>query len=77
MANLLSAQKISKSYSTRPLFNNVTLHLAENERLGIIGPNGSGKSTLLKILAQLETPDSGEITRRRGLSMWYIPQDDG
>jgi len=75
MANLLSAHKISKSYSTRDLFNDVTLHLSEGERLGIIGPNGSGKSTLLKILAGIETADTGEITSKRGLRLCYIPQD--
>jgi len=74
MANLLSARKISKSYSTRHLFHGVTLHLAENERLGIIGPNGAGKSTLLKILAGIETPDEGELTKKRALRLWYVPQ---
>ena len=67
MANLLSARTISKSFSTRNLFNGVTLHLEEGERLGIIGPNGAGKSTLLKILAGMETADDGEITSKRGL----------
>ena len=75
MANLLSARTISKSYSTRHLFHGVTLHLEEGERLGIIGPNGAGKSTLLKILAGLETPDDGELTSKRGLRLWYVPQD--
>ena len=74
MANLLSARTISKSYSTRHLFDGVTLHLEEGERLGIIGPNGAGKSTLLKILAGMETPDDGEITSKRGLRLWYVPQ---
>lgn len=76
MANLLSASAISKSFSTRDLFKDVTLHLDENERLGIIGPNGSGKSTLLKILAGLETADDGELTKKRGLRLWYVPQMD-
>ena len=75
MANLLSARKISKSYSTRHLFQDVTLHLEEGERLGIIGPNGAGKSTLLKILAGLETADDGEITKKRALRLWYVPQE--
>ncbi len=75
MANLLSARTISKSYSTRHLFQGVTLHLEEGERLGIIGPNGAGKSTLLKILAGLETADDGEITKKRALRLWYVPQE--
>ena len=75
MANLLSARTISKSYSTRHLFEGVTLHLEESERLGIIGPNGAGKSTLLKILAGLETADAGEITKKRALRLWYVPQE--
>ena len=74
MANLLSARTISKSFSTRHLFQGVTLHLEEGERLGIIGPNGAGKSTLLKILAGMETTDDGEITKKRGLRLWYVPQ---
>ena len=75
MANLLSARSISKSFSTRHLFHGVTLHVEEGERLGIIGPNGAGKSTLLKILAGMETTDDGELTSKRGLSLWYVPQD--
>ncbi len=75
MANLLSARTISKSYSTRNLFQSVTLHLEEGERLGIIGPNGAGKSTLLKILSGIETADDGELTSKRGLRLWYVPQD--
>jgi len=75
MANLLSARTISKSYSTRDLFQGVTLHLEEGERLGIIGPNGAGKSTLLKILAGLETADDGEITSKKSLRLWYVPQE--
>ena len=75
MANLLSASEISKSFSSRELFRCVTLHIEEQERLGIIGPNGSGKSTLLKILAGIESADEGEITVKRGLKICYVPQE--
>jgi len=47
-----------------------------DERIGLIGPNGAGKSTLLKILAGLETADTGERSLRRGLRIGYLPQDD-
>ena len=54
----------------------ITLGLFEGERTGLIGPNGSGKSTLLRILAELERPDEGELTTRRGLHLGYVAQDD-
>ena len=76
MSNLLSARSIGKSFSTRFLFQDVTIHLATQERLGIIGPNGSGKSTLLKIFAGIESCDSGEVITKRGLRLCYIPQKD-
>ncbi len=76
MPPLLSCQSLSKSYGSRPLFQDITMGIAEGERLGLIGPNGSGKSTLLRILAGLEKPDSGEITRRRNLRLAYVAQED-
>lgn len=52
------------------------MHVGERDRIGLVGPNGAGKSTLLKILAEIETPDSGEIISRRGTRLVYIAQDD-
>lgn len=76
MSTLLAALNLSKSYISHPLFDGITLRLVEGDRLGIIGPNGAGKSTLLKILAGMDDADAGEVTRRRGLRMTYVPQDD-
>jgi ABC transport system ATP-binding/permease protein len=76
MPPLLSCQSVSKSYSSRPLFRDITLMLDENERLGLIGPNGAGKSTLLKIFAEKVSPDSGTLTMRKGLRSAYVPQDE-
>ena len=76
MSTLLSAQNVSKSYASQTLFHSVSVRLSEADRVGIIGPNGAGKSTLLEILAGLETPDVGEVMRRRGLNLNYVPQDD-
>jgi ATP-binding cassette subfamily F protein uup len=76
MATLLSARDLGKSFASQTLFTGVGVHLADGDRVGLIGPNGAGKSTLLKILAGLEPPDDGEITRRRGLRMAYVEQDD-
>jgi ATP-binding cassette subfamily F protein uup len=74
MAILIGAQSLAKAYHARPLFNGLSLALSERERLGIIGPNGAGKSTLLRILAGLEEPDEGEVSRRRNLRVAYVPQ---
>jgi ATPase subunit of ABC transporter with duplicated ATPase domains len=76
MSTLLTAHSLSKSYVSNALFDGITLRLVEDDRLGIIGPNGAGKSTLLKILAGLDSADAGEVTRRRGLRMVYVPQGD-
>ena len=60
MSILLSCQDLSKSYGPHPLFAGVSLGISSGERLGFIGPNGAGKTTLMKILAGVQTPDSGE-----------------
>ena len=75
MSALIYSQKIQKSFGAKQLFHGVTFGIAENDRVGIIGPNGSGKSTFLKILAGLETPDEGTVTRRQNLRVAYVPQD--
>lgn len=76
MPPLITCQSISKSYSSRALFRDLTFIVDENERTGMVGPNGAGKSTLLKILAGHVNPDEGEVTRRRGLRVAYVPQDE-
>lgn len=76
MSALIQARNLSKTYGTRRLFGGVSISAAPGECVGMIGPNGSGKSTLLKALAGVETPDSGEITLRRGLRIGYVPQAD-
>lgn len=73
---LINCQSITKSYSNLSLFSDLSLGFYAEERTGLIGPNGSGKSTLLKILAGLETPDSGEVTGRRGIRLVYLPQNE-
>ena len=73
---IINCQSISKSFGAHQLFTDISICFYGNERLGLIGPNGSGKSTLLKILAGLETPDSGKITCQKGLKVVYLAQDD-
>ena len=76
MTVLLSLRDVAKSFGPRPLFTDLALDLRAGERVGLIGPNGAGKSTLLRILADLEPPDAGTRTARRGARIGYVAQDD-
>ena len=76
MSTLLTARDLGKAFPSNVLFEGVGFHIEEGERLGLIGPNGAGKSTLLKILAGIESPDTGDLVHRKGLVMRYVPQDD-
>ena len=73
--NLLSAEKISKSFD-EVLLNEVSLGVSEGERIGIVGRNGGGKSTLLKIIAGADNPDSGEVTRANWVRLGLLNQAD-
>jgi ABC transport system ATP-binding/permease protein len=73
---LLTCRSIGKSFGIRTLFESLSLSFLSGERCGLIGPNGSGKSTLLKIMAGIETVDSGEVQRKRDAKLVYLPQKD-
>ncbi len=74
---MLSLNNLSKSYGKRLLFSQVTFNIGARDRLALLGANGSGKSTLLEIIAGIIAPDSGTITRRRGLTVGYLSQESG
>jgi ABC transport system ATP-binding/permease protein len=76
MALLLSCRSLSRSFGGRPLFNGITLGIEDGERIGLIGPNGAGKTTFLRIVAGLDTPDSGDVSTRRNLRVAYVAQAD-
>ncbi len=71
---LLGCDSISKAFGAAPLFEDLTFVLHEGDHVGLVGPNGAGKSTFLKILAGVETPDSGTCSRRKNLRVGYVPQ---
>lgn len=73
--NLLSAENLSKSFSERMLFENITFGMSQGEKIALVGINGTGKSTLLKIFAGLIAPDTGEVSHRKGTKVVYLPQD--
>ena len=74
-AVLISCESLTKSFTSRPLFDNLSFTISEGDHVGLVGPNGSGKSTLLKILAGVEPPDSGTRAVRKGVRIGYVPQD--
>lgn len=76
MANLLNLERVSKSYGIRPLLTDVSLGIALGQRVGIVGRNGDGKTTLLEVMTGLEEPDTGRVSRQRGLLVGYLHQGD-
>ena len=72
---ILQANKIERSFAGEVLFDNVSLQVDERDRIALVGKNGAGKSTLLKILVGEEEPTSGEINKKRDLSLSYLAQD--
>src|SRR6266852_3847847 len=72
---LANFSNVSKDYGGNPVFDEVNLEIIEGERIGLVGENGSGKSTLFKLLAGLDTPTEGVISRRRNLSRGYVSQE--
>jgi ABC transport system ATP-binding/permease protein len=73
--HILSLEAISKNYGVRPLFENVSLGLNSQDRVGVVGVNGSGKTTLLRLIAGAEAPDNGRIVFAEDVSVGYLPQN--
>lgn len=71
---ILSCQNICKTFVEKPVLQNISFHLNENDRLAIIGYNGAGKSTLLKILIGEISYDEGEISLKKDASIGYLAQ---
>ncbi len=76
MAHLLGAEALHLEFPTRVIFDSVTVGLNEGDRIGIVGRNGDGKSTLLRLLDGRMEPDSGRVTRRRGVTIGVLDQSD-
>lgn len=75
MMNLVGCEKVTKGFGDKTLFENITFHIDEGEKIGLIGVNGTGKSTLLKLIAGWESPDSGVVTVNGRASVQYLPQN--
>ena len=71
---ILALQDVKKSFGTHEVLKSVSFTLQEGERMGMVGVNGSGKSTLMKIIAGLESADSGSVNIQKGLRLGYLAQ---
>ncbi|WP_173274511.1 ABC-F family ATP-binding cassette domain-containing protein [Streptococcus sp. 68] len=72
---ILQANKIERSFAGEVLFDNINIQVDERDRIALVGKNGAGKSTLLKILVGEEEPTSGEINKKKDISLSYLAQD--
>jgi ATP-binding cassette subfamily F protein uup len=74
--NLVNIEEVSKAFDIRALLERVSLGVSEGDRIGIVGRNGSGKSTLMKIIASVETPDQGRVTKANSVKIGLLSQVD-
>jgi ATP-binding cassette subfamily F protein uup len=74
MANLINLEVVSKSYGVHPLLVGVSLGVEAGDRIGVVGLNGGGKTTLLEVLAGLQEPNTGRVSRARGLRVAVLTQ---
>ncbi|MBU2891441.1 ATP-binding cassette domain-containing protein [Celeribacter halophilus] len=72
--SLVSVDNVSLSLGGRQVLDQVSLHIDTGEIVTIVGPNGSGKSTLLRVIIGALTPQTGQVTRQKGLKIGYVPQ---
>lgn len=73
--NLINVEKLGKKFGDKVLFQELSFGIEKGERTGLIAPNGTGKSTLLKILAGIETPDSGQVTTKNNVQVALLEQE--
>jgi len=74
--NYASVENVSKSFGIRTLFKNITINIDEGDKIALVARNGSGKSTLMKILAGLDTPDSGTVWVHKDIKTVMLQQDN-
>lgn len=73
--NYLTAEDLSKSYGTKMLFEKIAFGITKGQRIGFIAKNGTGKTSLLNILSDLDKPDTGKVSQRKGLRIGLLSQD--
>ena len=71
----VSAENLSKSYGVKPLFQNISFHISEGDKIALVARNGSGKSTLLKIIAGQEPAETGKIWIHKDVDLAFFEQE--
>jgi len=74
--NVVNIEEVSKAFDIKELLVAVSLGVSEGDRIGIVGRNGSGKSTLMKVIAGIEAPDSGRVTKSNSARIGILSQVD-
>ena len=74
--NLVNIEEVSKAFDIRALLERVSLGVSEGDRIGIVGRNGAGKSTLMKVIASVESPDQGRVTKANSVKIGLLSQVD-
>ncbi len=72
---MIQVEGISKGYAGQEIFRGLSWRIPDRERIGLVGPNGAGKTTLCRLLAGVEEPDDGRVTRPRETTVGYLPQE--
>src|ERR1700748_2617723 len=71
----VSADRISKAFGIKPLFDNISFHISEGDKISLVAKNGSGKSTLLKILSGKDQPDEGKVWINKDVTVALFEQE--
>ncbi|MBR5640500.1 MAG: ABC-F family ATP-binding cassette domain-containing protein [Muribaculaceae bacterium] len=71
---MISIQNLKVEFSARPLFDNINYVINKNDRIALVGKNGAGKSTMLKIIAGLQVPTGGSVSKPSDVTIGYLPQ---
>ena len=74
--NIVNIEEVFKAFDIKPLLEKVSLGVSEGDRIGIVGRNGCGKSTLMKVIAGIESPDAGRVTKSNSVSIGLLSQVD-
>ena len=73
---MLTLSEVSKSFGPRTLFEDVSLQVNREDRLGLVGPNGAGKSTLFSLILNEDSPDAGTVNFEKNVALGHLPQEN-